>query len=154
MIKKRTLALWVFIFFHVSCTSAYRPVLLTKGVDRDGQVRDFYAVTQNNVVIPEYVVNERGEYPTDRQTAWSRFQERKAELEPKMREKYQLPSDAGSAAQRSLLTAAYVCMFPISYPLYAFGGGKKDKSPAGYFDLMVNGSKPKLPQLKNEFNNY
>lgn len=123
-------------------------------MDRDGEVRDFYAVTQNNVVIPEYVVNERGEYPTDPETAWQRFQERKAELEPKMREKYKIPSGGGSSAKRSFLAAAYGVMFPISYPIYALGGGKKDKSPAGYFDLMVHGAKPKLPELKDEFNNY
>lgn len=153
VIFARVFVLCILIFSNVSCAS-YRPVLLTKGADSDGQVRDFYAVAQNNVVIPEYVVNERGEYPTDPKTAWSRFQERRTELEPKMRAKYKLPSNAGSSTGRFFLTTAYVLAFPISYPIYAFGGGKSDKSPAGYFDLMVYGAKPKLPQLKDEFDNY
>ena len=79
---------WMLLGTQMSCAS-YRVVPLARGVDSEGDVREFYAVAHNNIVIPEYVMNERGEYPLDRQTAWQRFQDRRKERVPQMKEKYE-----------------------------------------------------------------
>ncbi|MCH8981765.1 hypothetical protein IH922_07075, partial [candidate division KSB1 bacterium] len=62
---------------------------------------------ENNVIVPEYVINERGEYPTDEETAWQRFNERKAELIPKMRERYIIPSDFSHGFGKVLLGVGF-----------------------------------------------
>ena len=135
-----------------SCAS-YRVVPLVRGIDREGEVHQFYAVAHNNVIVPEYVINERGEYPTSKEEARARFQARQ-NLIPAMKEKYRIPGDFSSASKRTLLSSGFLIVFPISYPIYLFTSPKGSRSPGAYFDLMANGPTANAPELRDEFANF
>ena len=147
------LILFSLLFSHTSCAS-YRVVEVARGIDAEGNVRQFYAVAHNNVIIPEYVINERGEYPTDEKTAWERFHERKDELLPRMKAKYRIPSDTAHSMKQTALGTAFTAVLPITYPVYAMASGDGQRSPADYYDLMVNGPSARTPELKDEFENF
>jgi len=138
---------------QLACAS-YRVVPVARGVDSAGEFQQFYAVAHNNVIIPEYVVNERGEYPTDEKTAWERFQSRRAELAPKIKAKYKIPSDASYAVKKAPLRIGFFAISPISYPIYAISSDPGKRSPAEYFDLMVDGPSAETPKLKDELANF
>ena len=150
----RLISILVGLSFVLSSCSSYRVVSLTRGIDQEGEVRDFYAVAENNVIIPEYVINERGEYPTDPGTARKCFEERHAKLEAKIKEKYKVPGDFSYGTKSVLLGTAFFLVFPVAYPLYYFGSEKGERSPAKYFDLMVHGSLPRSPEFKDDFANF
>ncbi|OGW88147.1 MAG: hypothetical protein A3G33_02640 [Omnitrophica bacterium RIFCSPLOWO2_12_FULL_44_17] len=139
--------------FNSGCAS-YRVVHLSKGVDANGEVRDFYGVAENNVVIPEYVINERGEYPEDVKQAWNIFQTRKEKLSSSMREKYVIPNNFGYGIVRSLLAVGFLAVSPVTYPLYVSSSPKGKRSFGRYFDVMVFGPNPRMPQLRDEFTNF
>ena len=145
--------LLILVFFQTSCAS-YRVVESARGVDADGNVRQFYAVAHNNVIIPEYVINERGEYPTDETTTWELFRARKNELVPKMEAKYRIPSNAAHSMKQTALGSAFTAVFPVSYPIYLMASEAGKRSPADYYDLMVNGPSARTPGLKDEFENF
>ena len=150
----RLISVLVGLSFVLSSCASYRVVPFTRGVDSEGAVHDFYAVAHNNVIIPEYVINERGEYPTDPKVAWALFRERRSRLESQMRTKYKTPGDFSYSVQSALLGAAFFVVFPITFPLYYFGSGDEKKSPKRYFELMMYGTSPLLPGLKDEFQNF
>ena len=154
LIRIRVVAVVIFLaFVNASCAS-YRVVPFTRGVDLDGNVRDFYAVVRNNTIIPEYVINERGEYPTDPKVAWQRFKQRRDKLEPEMIAKYKIQDNFSYVAKSAALGTAYSAVFPVTYPLYYFGSAKGTRSPQKYFDLMVHGSSPREPESKDELKNF
>jgi hypothetical protein len=134
--------------------STYRVVPFARGVDEDGNILQFYAVAHNNVIIPEYVINERGEYPTDEATAWERFHSRKDEWVPKMQVKYEIPSNGVMSVKQSLLGLGFLAVSPISYPIYAMSSEEGESSVADYFDVMVNGSSAQEPELRDELANF
>ncbi len=127
---------------------------LAKGVDADGEVRDFYAVTYNQVVIPEYVINERGEYPTDPETARQRFQQRKPALESKMKARYILPNNALFFSKQFLLYAGFTVVSPVTYPLYAMSAKEGKRSLGEYYRVMSGDNLAKPPVLRDEFANF
>jgi hypothetical protein len=148
-------ALFIFILFfsHISC-STYRVVPLIHGVDSEGEIKQFYAVTYNNVIIPEYVIDERGTYPTEKQIAWGRFLERKEGIRSEIREKYRLPNDFTNGLKQFILGLGFLIVFPVSYPIYAASSEKGERSPSCYFNLMVRGRSGNLPVLRDEFSNF
>jgi hypothetical protein len=140
------------LFSQISCAS-YRVVSLSRGTDKEGEIRNFYAVAENNVIIPEYAINERGEYPTESKTAWNQFKSRRDALASKMRERYRIPNSAYFSVKSGFFAIAYTVLFPVTFPAYYFINDKKGKSVSDYYGVMVYGE-PREPELRKELENY
>lgn len=147
----RTLSIIIlFSFLFTSCAS-FRVVQISKGADAAGRIQDYYAVAENNVIVPEYVINARQEYPTSKDNAWDVFKQRK-NLKSQIRKKYFIPNDVGFSISRYFGSVVFTVMSPITYPMFYFSS-KTDQSFGNYLNVMVLGE-PKAPKLQDEFSNF
>jgi hypothetical protein len=106
----------------VGCAT-YQVVELGPGVAENNIISPLYAVSRNQVVYPEYVVDEYGNYPTDRETAWKRFREKKDAAEAVIREKYEVPSAFPGQIPRYLFGFCFALASPVVIPVRWFGEG-------------------------------
>jgi hypothetical protein len=142
--------------FLPACTS-YRVVELGAGVDENNIVNPFYAVARNRVVIPEYVVDRYGNYPTTREEARRRFEAQRMEAEPIIAEKYDLSKGSSGQASNYFLGFFLSLVSPIVVPIRWLGesfSGRKEKSPSfseigtQYFDASFNPPGYEKPRIK------
>lgn len=101
--------------------SAYRVVSMGPGVDDQNIVRPFYAVVRNHVLIPEYVIDEYGNYPTSADEARARFESRKKSLESVVSGKYDLPRDVPYQLKRGLVGSGFILISPVAVPVQCLG---------------------------------
>lgn len=132
----------LFTLILAGCAPHYHTVKLSKGTDAEGNIVKYYAVTRNGVVIPEYVIDERGNYPDTKELAEERFKERKNELDDTVKKKYVLPPNTPYEIQRNVIGVGLLAVSPILIPI-----GFLTKSPQpDFFEEAV----PKDPKLKDE----
>lgn len=147
------------IFVHVGCAS-YKVVRVSKGVDADGRVVDYYGVTRNNVLIPEYVIDEKGNYPESPEEAERRFEDRKDELEGYIKNKYELPDNFTYQTGRGILGAGLIAVSPVALPI-TYISSKTSPNPERrddsfskvakeYFSMSMDKPVYQTPELKDE----
>ena len=72
-----------------------------------------YAVTRNNMIIPEYVIDRKGNYPTSREEALQRFNTRRAELDDFVRNKYLIEPNTPYTIKRTLYITGELVVSPV-----------------------------------------
>lgn len=131
-------------------SSQYRVVKIGPGVDDQGIIQPLYGVTRNNVIIPEYVVDEFGKYPASPEEAKARFETRKDDLEDLIQNKYEIPTASGGGIANPFFAVGFILLAPIVLPVTFLGellSGKSDKKSAGeltseYFDMSLHPPAP------------
>jgi len=108
------------IVFLTGCTS-YRVVPLGPGVAENNIITPFYGVTRNHVLIPEYTLDEYGNYPTTEEEAEKRFQAQRAKVDPVVKEKYELPASFPNQIPQFFLGLGFVLVSPIAIPVQWLG---------------------------------
>lgn len=108
------------LVFLTGCTS-YRVVQLGPGVAENNIITPFYGVTRNHVLIPEYTLDEYGNYPTTEEEAEKRFQAQRAKVEPVIKEKYELPDSFANQIPQFFLGLGFVLVSPIAIPVQWMG---------------------------------
>jgi hypothetical protein len=101
--------------------ATFRVVEVGSGVDEEGIVSRFYGVARNNVLIPEYVVDAYGSYPTSEQEAHRRFDVSHYTVEPYIIEKYILPNEFLYQLRRISWGSGFVLVSPIVLPIEWLG---------------------------------
>jgi len=96
-------------------------VELGPGVDDENIIRPFYAVARNNVVIPEYVVDEYQNYPSSPEEAMRCFEARKDNVETFIGDKYDLSPSWTYQVPRYFLGAGLTVISPIAVPVQSLG---------------------------------
>ncbi|MBI4430804.1 MAG: hypothetical protein HY587_03715 [Candidatus Omnitrophica bacterium] len=129
-----------------SCAS-YRAVRIVQLTEKDtGQSETFYGIVKNNVLIPEFVVDEGNRYPTSAEDALVRFEKNKALMEPKISRKYKIPNSFFFQSERLLVGIGLMAISPVALPIHYIGGYGRDeegrrsfsKTVRNYFDLSLN----------------
>jgi len=152
----RTLGSFLFLFCFASCVS-YRVVKLGPGVGEDNIVSPFYAVARNNVVIPEYVVDRYGNYPTTTEDAEKRFQLQRYSAEPLVREKYYISSNPPGQLSQYVFGFCLSLVSPVVVPIQWIGEtfssipGKKrsfSQIASDYFALCFHSPLYEKPQIR------
>lgn len=108
------------IVFFTGCTS-YRVVQLGPGVGENNIITPFYGVTRNHVLIPEYTLDEYGNYPTTEEEAEKRFQAQRIKVEPVIKEKYELPPTFPNLIPQHLLGFGFILVSTIAIPVQWMG---------------------------------
>jgi len=93
------------LLFAVGCAASFKAVDLGPGVDEKGLLRPNYAIVRNGVVIPEYVVDQFGNFPLTADEALRRYKERKRDLELFVQQKYDLSGAGGGEISRFFMGA-------------------------------------------------
>ena len=96
--------------------------------------------------MPEFVLDSQNRYPTSKEEAWSRFQSRRLEIEPKINQKYRIPNSFLFQTERTLVAIGLIAISPVAIPLHYVSGYGKDsegkrsftKTVSNYFDLSIN----------------
>ena len=149
------------LLFCVSCAS-YRIVRVVQMTEKESGKSDiFYGVVKNNVLIPEFVLDERNRYPTTKEDAWARFNERRSKIEPLAKERYRIPNSFLFQAERIMVGIGLVAISPVAIPIhYASGYGKDEqgrrsfgKTVSNYFDLSLNNVISDEDKIKNHLMN-
>ena len=144
------------ILLLAGCGPHYHAIKLTKGVHADGEIVSYYAVTRNGVVIPEYVIDEKGEYPITKEEAWSRFEDRKQKLNEAVKNKYVIPANIPYEIQRNIIGAGLLAVSPIFIPIDLLSNLFREKksgvelSKKNYFEAAFEEPVPKDPRLRDE----
>jgi hypothetical protein len=126
------------------------------GVDERNIVSPYYAVAQDGVVVPEYVVDRYGNYPTTREEAWRRFHNQKDQLQPLVQAKYDLTRGGASGVSRNVMGFFFTLVSPVAIPIRYLGEafGPKDKRrsfgevASEYFDLSFHPPGFQLPRIR------
>ncbi len=139
------LLLHMFSFF-TSCAS-YRAVRVVQLTEQEtGKSDVFYGIAKNNVLVPEFILDNQNRYPTSKEEAWGRFQSKRLEIEPKINQKYKIPNSFLFQTERTLVAIGLVAISLVAIPLHYIGGygknseGKRSftKTVSNYFDLALN----------------
>lgn len=149
----KTLSLLLILFLINGCASSaqqYRVVKIGPGVDDQGIIQPLYGVTRNNVIIPEYAVDEFGKYAASPEEAAARLDERKDALEDFVQNKYEIPPAGGGSIANPFFAVGFILLAPIVLPVTFLGelfSGKEDKKSAGeltaeYFDMSIHPPAP------------
>jgi len=157
-----------YIFFLLLLTSGcthYRVVLLESFIDPADPSKPkttTYAVTKNNMIIPEYVVDRTGNYPTSKDIARERFELRREGLKELVEKKYKTENNFTYQAKRIFFGIGFTLVSPIAIPIIYFSekissdnssSSREDQSVvADYFKNIGNEPLPRKPVLKNEIN--
>lgn len=129
-----------------SCAS-YRAVRVVKLTDRDsGNSENFYGIAKNNVLVPEFTLDERNHYPTSVDEAWQRFETRKTVVDSQVNRRYRIPNSFLFQSERLIVGAGLILVAPIAIPIQYLGGlnrgeqGRRSWSRTAYdyFDLSLN----------------
>ncbi|MBI4549671.1 MAG: hypothetical protein HY714_01945 [Candidatus Omnitrophica bacterium] len=137
--------------------ATYHVVELGPGVTENNIISPLYAVSRNRVVYPEYVVDDYGNYPTDPQTAWSRFREKKPAAEAVIREKYDVPSAFPGQVPRYFFGFCFALVSPVAIPvrwvsegLFGKPGAKKSfaQISSDYFSSSFNPPGYEKPRIR------
>jgi len=131
-------------------------VKLGPGVDENNIVSPFYAVARNNVVIPEYVIDRYGNYPTSREEARRRFELRRENIEPVITQKYDLSQTVSNEVPRYFFGFCFALVSPIAIPVRWFGEAFSSSSKrrslsevaANYFESSFNPPQYEKPHIK------
>jgi len=148
----------VFLTLHVACGPHYHAVRLSKGIDQEGNAVNYYAVTRNGMIIPEYVIDERGDYPISEEEAWQRFSQRKGDLENLVKTKYILPNNTAYEMKRNTIGAGLLVVSPVLLPMQMLSNSMQEKksgvqlSNRNYFEMAFEEPVPKDPKLKDPIN--
>ena len=108
------------LVFFTGCTS-YRVVQLGPGVAENNIITPFYGVTRNHVLIPEYTLDEYGNYPTTEEEAEKRFQSQRVKVDPIIKEKYELPPTFPDQIPQYFLGFGFVLVSPVAIPVQWIG---------------------------------
>ncbi len=137
------------------CSPHYHTVRLSKGVNEEGETVNYYAVTRNGMIIPEYVIDEKGNYPIEKDTAISRFNERRREIEQTVINKYRLPNNTAYQINRNIVGFGLLLIAPIMIPLDWLTRAFQEKksgveiSSRSYLETAFEEPVPKEPVLKD-----
>ena len=152
------LILLLHIFSFCSSCASYRAVRVVQLTEKESGKSDvFYGIVKNNVLVPEFVLDSQNRYPTSKEEAWSRFQSRRLEIEPKINQKYRIPNSFLFQTERTLVAIGLIAISPVAIPIhYASGYGKNSegkrsftKTVSNYFDLSINNVIDSEVVLKN-----
>lgn len=125
-------------------------------MDEKGTIVNYYALTRNGVVIPEYVIDEQGNYPASKEEAEKRFAERKNSLDETVKKKYVLPPNTPYEIQRNAVGVGLLAVSPIVVPLDLLTNSYREKksgvklSQSKYFESAFEEPVPHDPKLKDE----
>ena len=142
-------------FILSSCSPHYHTVRISKGVNDTGEIINYYAVTRNGMIIPEYVIDEKGDYPDTKTMARARFKERQGYLEETIANKYKLPNNTAYQINRNLVGFGLLLIAPVMIPLdwltRAFQEKKSGVEVSGrnYFETAFEEPVTKDPVLKD-----
>ena len=134
------------LLFCVSCAS-YRVVRVVQLTEKESGKSDiFYGVVKNNVLIPEFVLDERNRYPTTKEEAWAKFNARRSKIEPLLKERYRIPNSFLFQTERIMVGIGLVAISPVAIPIHYVSGYGRDeqgrrsfgKTVTNYFDLTLN----------------
>jgi len=87
---------------------------------------DMSYALRNNMIIPEYVIDIRGNYPTDRAVAQSRLLERREGLEETIRAKYAYENDVTYRLKYTFWLIGFAVVSPILIPIIAINEDLND----------------------------
>ena len=145
--RTRAASFFLLILILSGCTSYRMVKVVTLKEDvQAGRAETYYGVTKNNILIPEYVLDETNRYPTSSDEAWRRFEARRARLEPFVKSKYKVPNSFAFQSERFLIGVGLVAVAPVAIPVHYLGGlernasGRRDwgYTVKTYFDFSLN----------------
>lgn len=149
----RFIFLFSIIFSFQGCAS-YTALELGPAVSLQGEIQPAFGVIRNGFIIPEYVLNAKGEWPSTEEEAWKRFNARPADLESFIREKYVLPNDTLYQMQRIPLAIGLILISPIALPVMILGSrGDTPPISAGkvadrYWKNSLHSPKTRAPMIR------
>jgi len=161
MYIKCTLALLLII--TMSSCAHYRSVRVYEVVDELGDDQEvYYAIAKNNVIIPEYVVDYRGNYPSSEEAAWERFESRKDVIESSIQGRYRVPNSFLYNSERYVFMVGLIIVSPVVIPITYISElirteedelyeGSFSKVVSSYFDLSMNEPIKIEPDLQDAF---
>lgn len=149
----------------LGCSAHYRAARLETFAGPDTEkdpVILTYAVTKNNYIIPEYVIDRKGDFPTSEEEAWYRFENRREELEPTISQKYVTGNNFWYQSKRIFLGIAFTLVAPVALPITYLGEKfSSDESRRlrpedahvvrAYFRNAFHGKNPKKPVLNENW---
>jgi hypothetical protein len=167
VIHLTTLKHWItllLVAFFVSGCAYYRVVPVRQLIITKVPVekKTYYAIAKNNVVIPEFVIDSDGYYPTSAEEAWKRFQTRRRDLEPLIDQKYAIPKSGPYQTERIVVMIGLLAVSPVAFPVMYLSDvtfAKQKSLPKKtfreewhqYFALTASEPLFQEPRLKNEF---
>lgn len=157
--NKSKLMVCCILFFSavaVSGCSAYHLANVGHGVDSQGMVQPLYAMTRNHTVIPEYVIDEFGNFPDSPEEAEKRFNARRQDLESYVTQKYRIPHDFPYQFQRGFFGIGFILISPVAVPVQCLGewlSNQPHKRTTGkvvsdYFDSGFNPPLYDKPEIR------
>ncbi|MBU1864595.1 MAG: hypothetical protein KKH94_13120 [Candidatus Omnitrophica bacterium] len=147
------------------CSCAHYRICTTYEVvntESDAASKVYYAITKNNVLIPEFVIDSQGHYPTSPEAAWEQFLKRQSKVEKYIDNKYKIPNNGAYQIQRWGLMIGLMAVSPIAIPITyvsEFSEERDDESSSKniwhsikrYFALSMNEPNYVEPEIKDEF---
>lgn len=153
-------ALCAILILPAGCAT-YRVVEVGSGIDEKGMVSRFYGVARNNVLIPEYVVDVYGSYPTTEREARRIFDVTHYSVESYIKSKYALPNEFLYQLRRISWGSGFVLVSPIVLPIEwlgeAFGGPRRrgfGEVARDYFRSSFSERTYKKPKIRETVENF
>lgn len=140
-------SIWFVLASLVSSCASYRVVRVVQVTDQEaGQSQAFYGVTKNNVLIPEFTLDERNRYPATKIEAWQRFEASREKIESFVDKKYKIPNSFLFQTERIIVGIGLILVSPVAIPLQYAAGMERDedgkrnfaRTVTNYFDLSLN----------------
>lgn len=140
----------------------YHAVMIKQAKIEEGasvHIERWYAITKNNIVIPEFVLDSRMQYPKTEEEAWRLFRERRATVGPVIDRKYKIPASFPYQISRVSAMVGLTVVSPVVIPIMVVSsvfGKKENRESVGviihdYFDVAEQSPTFQEPLLKNEF---
>jgi len=143
-----------------SCVQ-YRVVELDQSVqqgEEDQEAMTRFAMVRNNTIIPEYVINRRGEYPHSAEEAQGRYDARHKIVDQFIEKKYRIQSTAMFRTKQTVFGFFQIVLSPVVFlvvvvnDIFVESHEKQfyDSNMAYYLHTTFHRPKPEKPRLQNE----
>ncbi len=120
IIKFKSIAILTMLFM-TACAPVHQVVKAKVVKNEAGERKFFYGVTYNHTLIPEYTKSAKGQYAESYEEAASLYQQRAAELDSWIGNKYRLTNSTWYHLTSPIPKIALIAVYPFVVPVEWLG---------------------------------